>query len=536
MTAERLDADVVIVGSGIAGSMVACGLVRAGIRTIVLEGGPEVTRAELHERFLETKVYRPTDLDPRVDYAPTTDPDDPDAYFINTGNNSYNIHMSKMLGGTTWHWSGGSHRLLDVDFRLKSTYGVGIDWPIDYADLEPWYSKAEHEIGVSAPTGDPVAKRRSVPTPMSDFAWPYMYVKLKEILAPHGYDLNAGSHARNSMEYDNRPACRGNNTCWPLCPIGAQYGAIFHLDKARALGAEVRVQSLAVRIETDDDNKVRQIIYRKPDGSQETIRAKLFVLAANGLECPKLLLASSSERAPEGLANTSGQVGRNLMDHPTVNTAFAAKEPVFGGRGPISFGQVNGTEDGPFRSHRAAASLAFDNRISVDEITLNALRKGLSGDALEREIRFRSLHTCTLASEVEMLPDPASRITLDWDRRDSAGQPRMRINLNFDDYTLRSLDHIEAEHDRIMDIIGVVDHTRAKARYFSNHPSGTTRMGLDPKTSVLDRDCRAHDHANLFVVSSSVMPTSGGPAGPTLTIAALALRAASAIEAQLTDL
>ena len=483
-----------------------------------------------------TKVYSPVDLDPRVDYAPTTHPDTLNSYLINTGEEPYNLNMSKMVGGTTWHWAGRSYRMLEAEFRMRSTYGVGVDWPIDYWELEPWYSDAEHEMGVSGPRDDTSSSRRSRPLPMGEFAWPYFYKKLKSVLAPHGYDLFTADYARNTRVYGGRPACAGNNNCWPLCPTGAQYSAIVHVDKARELGVEVRPQSLVVRLETDAGGRIGRAVYRRPDGTLGEVRARVFVLAANGLETPKILLASRSDSAPGGLANSSGQVGRNLMDHPSVSTRLVSRAPLYPGRGPIVFGELHGHEAGEFRRHRAAAILSIQNRLNVDDITHTALRQGLTGDALDERIRFLATRTFTIASDVEMLPDPENRITLDWEQRDSAGQPRMRIRFTMDDYTRRTLEQMAETHLDIGAKTEVVESETRQAFYHGSHPMGATRMGDDPRTSVVDPDGRCHDHPNLFIASSSVFPGASGPYSPTLTIVALALKTAGAIVTQFNEL
>lgn len=520
-----LDADVIIIGSGIAGALTAYKLATAGLKVIVLEAGPMVTRAELHEKFDRVRVYSPTDLDPKVDYAPTASSN---GYLTNIGTAEYGVEMMRAVGGTTWHWTANSQRFSDQEFRLRSSFGVGVDWPITYQAIEPYYVEAEHMIGVTSPSNDSVAHRRSRPTPMQDFVWPYFYKKIRDILAPHGIVVEAGSYARNSEEFDGRPACRGNNTCWPVCPIGAQYAAIFHVEKAKSLGVEIWPQSLATRLEAEA-GRISTVVIRKPDGSERRIRAEYFVVAANGVETPKLLLASRTEKMPNGVANASGEVGRNFMDHSTVLTRVLANAPLYTGRGPIAFGRIFSYENGEFRKHEAAASLSIDNRVSVDEIAHSVLKEGYRGADCDKEVRFRATRSFMLLSEVENLPHSRSKITLDWLRRDSAGQPRMVFDFNLQEYTTKAVDRMTKIHHDLATKIGAIRVETDKTSYYGNHPAGATRMGLDPRKSVVDGECRSHDHKNLYIAGSAVFPTLGGAAGPTLTIAALALRTADTI-------
>jgi len=528
----RLDADVVIVGSGVAGALMAHRLAQAGLKVLILEAGPEVTRAELHAKFARTRTYTPVDLDPRVDHAPTTDPRQLDSYLINVGSAKYNVMMTKAVGGTTWHWGGAARRFYDDDFRLNSAFGVAVDWPLRYAELETYYCEAEQLIGVTAPSHDDEAARRSRPAPMRDFVWPHFYRRLQEILRPHGLEVETLAYARNAQDYQSRPACRGNNTCWPLCPIGAQYSAIVHVDAARALGVEVRSDALAVRLDAGSDRSIGSVVIRRPDGSLQTVTGRYFVVAANGVETPKLLLASRSGRAPNGIANSSNQVGRNFMDHAVLLTRVLSRAALYPGRGPAVFGQLRGLDTGSYRRERAATSMSIENRMSVDEIAGEVLRAGFKGDDCDREVRFRAARTFMMFSEVEMLPRPGNRLSLDWDQQDSAGQPRIRVNLDLDDYTRRSLALMADMHRDLCSKIGTIEATTISDAAFGNHPAGAARMGHDPGASVVDAQCRSHDHRNLFLAGSSVFPTLGGARAPTLTIAALALRTADAIMAQ----
>jgi choline dehydrogenase-like flavoprotein len=341
-------------------------------------------------------------------------------------------------------------------------------------------------------------------------------------LRAHGFTFLARPTARNSVAYDGRPACQGYSTCSPICPTGAQYAAIDHVRKAEALGVRVVEDALVTRLEVGESRTIRALVYRRPDGVERTLTARAYVVAANGIETPRLMLASRGERTPNGVANSSDQVGRHLMDHPGVSFRMLVPDPVYPGRGPDTTVNCYAFRDGPFRRSRAGWTLSLYNGAHLHDITAELLREGVVPPELDRQIRYRATREIEFDTHLELLPSPDNRVRLDDGRRDTAGLPLVRVHYRIDEYTRRGVDDARQVLRRIARILGA-ERVRDRGLFSHHHLIGTTRMGDDPRGSVVDREGRTHDHPNLFIAGSSVFPT-GGTANPTLTIAALALR------------
>jgi choline dehydrogenase-like flavoprotein len=261
------------------------------------------------------------------------------------------------------------------------------------------------------------------------------------------------------------------------------------------------------------------------------VTGKHFVLAANGIETPKLLLISADERHPAGIANSSDQVGRNLMDHPATRVSFLAREALWPGRGPAEMTSVINFRDGDFRKEYAAKKLHLGNQIQTRWVALHALSLGLVGHALDQEIRRRSAHMVNISSFHEILPDADNRVIASRDQRDPLGLPRPEVTYTIGDYTKRSGEHTRELYAQIARLMG-----GEEVKYFdrfgpSSHIMGSVIMGADPSDSVTDGDCRTHDHENLYLATTGVMP-SAGSVNCTLTLAALSLRIADTLKAQ----
>jgi choline dehydrogenase-like flavoprotein len=527
-----LSADVVIVGSGVAGALCAYRLAQAGLSVLILEAGPRLQREAIVQGFQASPYLDLSAGYPNPDWAPRPDwGHAADAYIEQTGPVVNRMEYLRVVGGTTWHWSGSALRLRPADFRLHSRYGVGVDWPLAYDDLEPDYAAAERELGVAGDPAADAALPRSSAFPLPPVPASYAEQWISERLRPSGLHFTARPSARNTRPYDGRSQCQGFGTCSPICPSGAQYSAMVHVDKAERLGVRVLDNCRVDRLHTDAQGHIRGVSFARPDGSTGDACGKLFALAANGIETPHLLLMSASDAYPDGLANRSGQVGRNYMDHPGLFMQMTLPEAVASGRGPVTTRQCLTFCEGDFRRSHAAWLMDTNNTVDFHGLTQQALAEGLRPPVLDETLRQRIRHRYQLDAHMEQLPNASNRITLDWTRRDRAGQPALRLHYAFGAYEHAGFRQISKTFNTMAQTLGA--HQFEISEPFAHHHlMGATRMGHDPKLSVTDSHGRTHDHANLFVLGSSLFPT-GGTANPTLTIAALALRTARAMQAQL---
>jgi choline dehydrogenase-like flavoprotein len=238
---------------------------------------------------------------------------------------------------------------------------------------------------------------------------------------------------------------------------------------------------------------------------------------------------------PNGVANSSDQVGRNLMDRPIQLSWASAKDAVYPYRGPLSTSGIENLRDGDFRTTRGAFRIEIGNDgwswpTSAPISTAQKLaRQGIRGKALNEALRFQTARHIRLSSLVEQLPDPDNRVTLAPGDRDMYGVPRPRIFYRIEAYAKAGLQAAEKAHEEIFDLLGTTEVQHNPEAQGAGHIIGTLRMGIDPRSSVVDGDLRSHDHPNLFILGSAVFPTSA-TANPTLTIAALALRTVGAVK------
>jgi choline dehydrogenase-like flavoprotein len=536
--ADTITADVIIVGSGIAGTLLAAKLTEAGVKVAILEAGATVDRANAVDAYWQAAIKVPECPYPAVPEAMHPVSDNLDFWYRQSGPDKFASTYLKVVGGTTWHWLGTCLRLVPNDFRLKTAYGQAVDWPVSYDELEPFYGQAETAIGVSGDSGEALGSPRSTPYPMPVIAPTYLDKAFGEALKGTAYELRATPQGRNSVERDERMACCGNASCIPVCPVQAKYDATVHLDRAVAAGAALHDKTTAVALDVAADRTIAAVRFKRWDGSEGLATAKVFVIAAHAIEGPRLLLASRNETLPNGVANSSDQVGRNLMDHPIQLSWALAPAPLYPYRGPLSTSGIENLRDGTFRRERGAFRIEIGNDgwswpTGAPITTASELAKqGLRGKALDAALRDQASRHIRLASLVEQLPEPDNRVTLDANERDMYGVPLPRITYRLDDYVKAGFAASVAAHDDIFARLGATQIKHSPDAQGAGHIIGTARMGDDPKSSVVDKDLRSHDHRNLFVLGSAVFPTSA-TANPTLTIAALSLRAVATVKATL---
>ncbi|MFW8594333.1 GMC family oxidoreductase [Cribrihabitans neustonicus] len=534
--AQDITADVLIIGTGVAGALAGAKLAGRGLSVAFLEAGKRIERFEAVERFWAAKIKVPESAYPNDPAASHPESHKPEAFYQQTGPELFRSTYVKVVGGTTWHWLGTTLRNLPSDFQLQTLYGRGADWPLSYDDLEPFYQAAEEEIGVAGDSAEDLGSPRSGGFPMGPIPMTYLDKHFAERLEGTRFKVSATPQARNSTFWGDRPECCGNASCIPVCPVQAKYDATVHVAHAEAAGAVVHAETTATRLELGQDGRIASVAFRRADGSTGRATGKVIVVAAHGIETPRLLLNSAQEGAPNGIANSSDQVGRYLMDHPIRLSWAEAAEPVWPYRGPLSTSGIENLRDGSFRSERGAFRIEIGNdghswpTGAPGTTAAKLAQEGLRGGELDARLKDVTSRQIRLASLVEQSPDPENRVTLDPDKKDANGVPLPRIHFSLDEYTRSGLQAAEAAHEEVFAAIGAQNVQHSPDAQGAGHIIGTVRMGQDAATAVVDADLRSFDHPNLFLLGSGTFPTSA-TANPTLTIAALSLRAVDAIAA-----
>ncbi len=557
------DYDVVIIGSGVTGALTAWRLSTDGrFKILMIEAGKNGLDDQQRAQFVQAYQLAANKNVPSPylqaeggghSFVPWSDGtgarDVMNQYYdIKASPDLFKSGFMGLTGGSTWAWRGNTPRFIPNDFRLKTTYGVADDWPLDYATLEPHYVEAEKQLGVSGNTSEwdgLFGAFRSAPFPMPGIVSSYgdkLWKKALSGLVIDGVPVKAITvpQARNSEHYDGRSACQGNSTCVPLCPSGAKYDAGVHVKKALANGVAVWEHRTVTRLEADAGGEVHSIHYRDletADKAEKTVTGKVVVLAGNAIETPRLWLHS-------GLANQSDQVGRNLMDHPGFELTGLFPERLYPFRGPQSTLSIESFRDGAFRKDGGAFRMTIGNDgwgrteppgVALDHLMWDAGRGRFIriGKRLQQALADRVTRMGRISYSTEQLPDPNNRVELS-DQKDPLGLPRPKITYKVDDYSKRALAygfevarriwaHLEAQGaEEVKPNQPTFDYNGA------GHIMGTMRMGSMASNSVVDADGRAHEHPNLYVVGSSVFVT-GSTVNPTVTLAAVTLRTAEAI-------
>lgn len=423
------------------------------------------------------------------------------SYFEQAGlDDIFSAYYERALGGSTWHWNGTCLRFLASDFRLRSLYGHGSDWPIEASDLNSFYEEAEAALGVAGSKLLP-----ELPPTLLDKA-------VAQVCPSLGLEVQVLPAARNSVPYQGRPACEGNATCFPICTIGAKYDATVHLQFAKEKGAQILNVSQVRRLKYAENRILHAELV---DG--QTLQADHFVLACNAIETPRLLLASGF---------TSYALGRYLMGMARQVSWALAPQPVWPHRSPHIVSGILNYRDGAHRRERAASMTFIGNNgwpaHSPNELARKFNRQGLRGQNLGYAVRDHLSRQMLLVTNCEELPLIGNRVQLSRSC-DPNGMQRPKLDFELSQYTHESIEHSVLLHTKIFKALGASSVNHVKSGNDPAYVAGTVRMGKTARTSCVDGNLKYHDVHNLHVVGSAVFPTCGS-APPTLTIAALSLR------------
>jgi glucose dehydrogenase len=507
--------DLVVVGAGLVGGLLAAMATRRGRSVALIEAGPRFDFAKRAQQLRHHQVFGglrwPYENVARDRYTDSS---------LQSIGVRYHLESSRVkgVGGSTLHWEGRINRLLPTDFRSASLYGTGIDWPISYDELEPYYSIADWELGVSGTHHPSLPPRsRDYPNPgfppsIDDTFWMPVADRL-------GISVYPTAYAINSQPYGGRSRCLAFAAC-EVCPSGARYSADFHIAEAERTGlCEVFANTVARRIDLNSGGSVRSVHVSTLDKQEREIQGTNYVVAAHAVESARLLLLSNC-------GNHSDQVGRNFMEHIYLTAGGMRPDKRFypqrvGYQVLESLAYYTGAD----RREHGGVKLEF---VFDDWDPLNDMEsRRLWGNALARYDRENFGHWFGIEAETEQQPNPDSRVSLDANVRDLFGDPVPHLNLAFSDVDRRTQQRARDIMQELLSAAGAKEITqdRLSSTSFGAHHMGTCRMADDPDQGVVDRNCRVHGVSNLFVVGGSVFPTSGA-LQPSLTIAALALRLA----------
>ncbi|WP_171180892.1 GMC family oxidoreductase [Ruegeria sp. HKCCD8929] len=506
---------VVVIGTGAGGGVLSNELAQKGVKVVALEAGgrylPEDYVNDEWDSFgqLAWVDARTTSGDWRVakDFSGLP------AWIV------------KAVGGTTTHWAGASLRFQDHEWKALSAYGAVeganlLDWPIDPREMDDYYTKAENKLGVTR-TGD----RAGLPGNNN-------YLVFEKGAKALGYkEVHTGRMAINSADYDDRLACQQTGFCFQGCKWGAKWSAAYtDIPRGEATGnLEVRENAHVARIVHDDSGTVTGVEYFDKEGNLHLQKARVVCVAGNSFESPRLLLNSASSMFPDGLANSSGMVGKNYMRHMTGSVYAVFDKPVRMWRGTTMAGIISDES-------RHDPSRGFVGGYEMETLSLGLpfmaafLNPGAWGRGFTTALdAYENMAGMWLVGED--MPQESNRVTLNTDVKDQWGLPV--ANVHFDDHPndIAMREHAYRQGQAVYEAVGAT-RTFPTPPYPSTHNLGTNRMSADPKNGVVNKWGRTHDIGNLYISDGSQF-TTGAAENPTLTIVALAIRQADHIASEM---
>ena len=514
---SRDEVDFCIVGAGAAGGVLAAKLAEAGFSVVALEAGPhwDPTTDFVSDELASRELYW---MDERL--CGGADP-------VELGANN----SGRGVGGSTVHYSMIAMRAHPEDFRRRTLEGevAGADlqdWPLGFDDLEPYYEEVERDLQIAGPTFYPWGRRRR------------RYHQREHELNASARVLVYGCTALGitaapapvatlSAPHRDRPPCVYRGFCNYGCSTNAKSSILVtYTPRAIRAGAEVRPQAMVIRVEHDERGRATGVLYlRRGSREPERQRAKAVIVSGYAVETPRLLLSSDSQLFPHGLANSSGLVGKCFMVH-SGNQVFARfSERINQYKAPPGLAlteHFNRTM--PDVDFACGYTIEVVGPHPVDFASRLTIARGLWGWELHRVMMDYNYYS-GVGIVGEVLPQRTNEVVLHPTERDQHGLPIPYVKFSYHANDRRLIRHSVAQMTRIMQAAGGSDVWSADRMA---HLLGTCRMGSDPTSSVVDRDCRAHDVPNLFVCDGSVFPSSTA-VNPSLTIEAIAARTADRI-------
>lgn len=543
--------DAAVIGAGAGGSAVAWAVSRSGGRVLLIDAGPSynyLTDYRLHREDWERRLF-PEAAPPDESYSfgpmQELDPSFDDLrswnHLIgryNPGNrrNAWAYHHVRGIGGSTLHFAGEAHRLHPDSFRMRTLFSVGADWPIAYADLEPYYVKAEQVLGVAGPPLVP-DRWRSAPFPLPAHPLSYASSRLAPGFRALGLDLSPNTLAILSEPYDDRPGCNYCANCSRGCPRADKGSAdvTFVAQAVRTGRVTLRPLCEVTRLEPGSQDRLAAVHFVNERGAEEVVRPRAIVVACGAIQTPRLLLASVGPHAPQGIANESGLVGRNLLE--TLSWCSSAIHPErLGSHRGVPVDAISWNCAGPQAIPGVIGGCRFAAGAAQADLLgpIAYATRVVGGWGHQHRAAMRDLfgRAVTVGAMGECLPSEQSFVDLDPQRSDRLGVPLARIHSNLGELELKRLRFMAETIREILKAAGVellIEEYGTHDTFSSTHVFGTCRMGADPDLSVVDGFGRSHRWRNLFIADASVFPTSGNGEAPSLTIQALAIRTGAAV-------
>jgi choline dehydrogenase-like flavoprotein len=527
--------DVLIIGAGASGAAFAWSMADTRMRILCLDQGDWVKPSDYPANGRDWEMRADTDFSPNPNVRRRRED-----YPVNDDESPISVLNFNGVGGGTILYAAHFPRLHPSDFRVRSLDGVATDWPIDYSTLEPWYAVNDHHMGVAGLAGDPAYPPHQPPLP------PVPLGRMGEVMA-RGFN-RLGWHwwpseiAIATREHEGRAPCINLGTCKTGCAQGAKASVdITYWPLALRAGVKLRTHCRVREILVDDNDMATGVVYYDADGREQVQRAEVVVLASNGIGTPRILLNSVSARFPDGLANRSGLVGKNLMMHPWGAVRGVFDEPLDAQHGPQSvcilskeFYETEASR-GFVRGYNLQVTRGFG---PVTTARTGLLRGDIPWGAGHHDAFARHFgQTIGVGVCCEDLPEETNTVTLDPVLTDADGIPAPRITYRLGENTQRMIRHGLERAREALRAAGAIEilENPVPMRATGWHQLGTARMGTDPGRSVVNEWGRSHDVKNLFIVDGSVFVTSGG-VNPTPTIQAVALHVANEMKQRLANL